>query len=501
MSSDALFNPNHLTVMIVDDQDPIRKGIKRILIQMGFGEVIECFDGEDALALVAKKPIDLIILDLYMRNISGFEVLDQVRNRDLASDLPIVIVTGEASKDEIVRVADHGADDYVLKPFQAADLEKKVVRTLNRYFSPSPLLKVIRAGDRAYLTSNFEKAQACFDAALKIDAESPRAAHGKALALEKLGRPEEALQLLREALKKNHSYHKLYGAMADIFLKQNKARDAVDALKRELEINPKQPNRQAQLGRLMLRDGDAMGAVDHFRLVLQTDAKHAASLMGMGQAFALADNLDKALYYFKRVRRYHPTMTKALEAGIKCAIAAGDLKKAELFLKDEKSTHPDRGDTYVLLAMFLLKAERDDDAMVVVGELLEVDPESQQGHRLMAMVMLKRGDFPKAIMALENAAKIAPSAEIFCAMAEAYLSMEKIPEAADAATKAVSMNPTSPQAFLLLADVHHRSQQWIKSAHLYRKAAILGADPAKCQIEAKDCMNRAASRRRSRLAS
>lgn len=501
MASDSLFNPNNLSVMIVDDQDPIRKGIKRVLVQMGFGEVIECFDGDEALRIIAKRPVDLVILDLYMRNVSGFEVLDQVRNRDLASDMPIIIVTGEASKDEIVRVADHGADDYVLKPFQAADLEKKVVRTLNKYFSPSPLLKAIRAGDREFFKESFEKAHAYFDAALKMDETSPRAAHGKALALSKLKQDESALLLLRETLKKNHSYHKLYGAMADIFLKQSKNQEAIESLKKELEINPKQPNRQLQLARLLLREGDALGAVERFRAVLQNDGKHAIALMGMGQAFALAENLDKALYYFKRVRRYHPTMTKALEAGVKCAVAAGEPKKAELFLKDEKASHPDRSDAYVLLAMFMIKMERDDEALAVIGELIGMDPESQQGHRLIAMIMLKRGDYPRAIASLEEAARIAPSAEIFCAMAEAHLNMDKVQDAGEAATKAVSLNPTSPQAFLVLANVHQRSQQWIKGAHLFRKAATLGADPQKCAHEAKDCMNRAAMRRRSRLAS
>lgn len=501
MTSDALFNPASLSVMIVDDHDPIRKGIKRILLQMGFAEVHECFDGDEALRLLAKRPVDLIVLDLFMRNVSGFEVLDQVRDRDLGSDVPVIIVTGEASKDEIVRVADRGADDYVLKPFQAADLEKKVVRALNKYYSPSPLLKALRAGDREFFKGDYSKAYACFEAALKIDEASPRAAHGKALAMEKLGRDNDALRLLHDTLKTNSSYHRLYGAIADIYLKLGKHLEGVDALTRELVINPKQPHRQQQLARLLLKDGDAMGAVDHFRAVLKSDAKNPAALMGMGQAFAMADNLDKALYYFKRTRRYHPTMTKALEAAIKVAVAAGDPKKAELLLKDEKMSHPDRADTYILLAMFMMRMDRDDDAMGVITELLVLDPESQQAHRLIAMIALKRQDYTRALAALVNASKIAPSAEIFCAMAETYMHLDKVQDAVDAGTKAIALNPTNPQPFLTLADVHQRSQQWIKAAHLYRKAASLGADSQKCTQEFKDCMHRAALRRRARLAS
>ncbi len=501
MSNDATYNPQNVTVLIVDDHDPIRKAIKRVMIGMGFTDIVEAFDGDEALRILAKKPIDFVVLDLYMRNVSGFVVLEAVRKRDVGADIPVLVVTGEASKDEIVRVADMGADDYVLKPFQAGDLEKKVQKTLTKFFSPTPLLKTVRKAERCFLAGEFDKAREGFEAALKIDAESVRAALGRALSLEKLGREDEAVQILRLTLKKNHSYHKLYGAIADIFLKKNLVRDAVEALKNELQINPKQPARQAQLAKLLLKEGDAMGAVDHFRVVLQDDPKHLIALMGMGQAYSIADNLDKALYYFKRVRRYHPNNTKSLEAALKCAVAANEPRKAELFLKDEKSTHPGRSDTYILLAMFLMKYEREDEAMNTINELIENDPENAQAYRLKSSILLKRADFQGAVNVLLEAAKVGPSADIFCALTEAYMGLQKPQEATDAANKAISMNPANGQAFYLLADVHARSQQWVKAALLFRKAESLSYAPERCAAQAIECMQKASIRRRTRLAS
>ena len=499
MPSEALFNPENLTILVVDDHDPIRKGIRRIALSMGFSEIVECFDGEDALKVLQEKPVDLVILDLFMRTVSGFDVLEQIRNRDLASDIPIIVVTGEASKDEIVRVADMGADDYVLKPFQANDFEAKVIKTLNKFYSPPPLLKAIRRAERFFVAEDFPKALQAFDKALEIDADSARAAHGKALTLARTGDDEQAVRVILDALRKNHSYHKLYGALANLYLRRNHVKDAIEAFRRELSINPKQPSRQTQLARLLLKEGDPMGAMEHFRTVLQDDPKHAIALMGMGQAFATADNLDKALYYFKRVRRYHPGNSKSLDFAVRACFAAGDPKKAEIFLKDERQAHPDKIDSYILLVQLLLKQDRDDEAFTVAGDLMAREPENGHAFRLKAMVLMKRQDYAGALAALDEAAKIAPSGEIFCAIAEACIAAKKFAQACEAAAKAITLAPTSAWAFTLLAEGHQNVQQWLKAAILYKKAIALGGNREQCLAEIKDCLGRANGRRKQRL--
>lgn len=500
--ADQLYNPSSLCVLIVDDHDPIRKGIKRILQSMGFGEIVECFDGEDAMKMLQKKPIDIVILDLFMRNVSGFEVLEYIRHRDMGSDVPVIVVTGEASKEEIVKVADRGAEDYLLKPFQASDLEKKITRTLNGYYSPTPLLRALRKAERFYIGDEFKSALEGFDIALKLDKASARAMNGRALTLDRMGRPDDAVKMLHESIRTNHSYYKNHGALADILLRQNKNKDAIDAMRRELEINARQPERHIQLAKLLLKEGDAMGAVDHYRVALQEDPKRLGALMGMGHAYALADNLEKAIYYFKRVRRYHPTATKALEAAVRCCLAANDPKKAELLLKDEKSAHPDRADAYLLLATLFVKQDREDEAMAIANELLERDATSTAAMRIKATIYMKRGDYASALTVLESAAKIAPSTEILACMGEALIALTKIPEAMDALHKALALNPDSHYALVLLGDAHKRSQQWLKGMLIYKRALQLGASKERCQMEIRTCQEQVMQRRtRPRVAS
>jgi two-component system chemotaxis response regulator CheY len=179
--SEKNFNPASLSVLLVDDHDPIRKSLRRVIESMGFQNIFECTGGIDAIKLLGKNPIDLIISDLFMRQGSGFELLEFVRNREICADIPVLIVTGEASKEEIVKVADLGAEDYLLKPFQTNDFEKKVTRILNKYFSPSPLLQIQRRAERHFLEGHYKDALRDYDQAVTLDSQSPRTSHGKAL--------------------------------------------------------------------------------------------------------------------------------------------------------------------------------------------------------------------------------------------------------------------------------------------------------------------------------
>ena len=79
MTESSAYNLAEIKAVIVDDQDPIRKAMKRILASMGIVNIIECFDGKEALKELSRHPdIDLILIDIYMRKVNGFDVLHYI---------------------------------------------------------------------------------------------------------------------------------------------------------------------------------------------------------------------------------------------------------------------------------------------------------------------------------------------------------------------------------------------------------------------------------------
>ena len=123
------YDPN-MRVLVVDDFATMRRIVKNILRQLGFNNVVEADDGTTAWEVLNKDKIDFIVSDWNMPNMDGLELLKTIRADGAMSALPVLMVTAEAKKENIIAAAQAGASGYVVKPFTAATLEEK----LNKIF-------------------------------------------------------------------------------------------------------------------------------------------------------------------------------------------------------------------------------------------------------------------------------------------------------------------------------------------------------------------------------
>lgn len=124
-------DPN-LKVLVVDDFATMRKIEKNILGQLNIKNVDEADDGATALPKVQQNHYDVILLDWNMPQMSGLEFLKAVRADPNTKNVPIIMVTAEALKDNIIAAAQAGVNDYVVKPFTAAVLEEKLKKVLKK---------------------------------------------------------------------------------------------------------------------------------------------------------------------------------------------------------------------------------------------------------------------------------------------------------------------------------------------------------------------------------
>ncbi|HEX7504165.1 MAG TPA: response regulator [Syntrophales bacterium] len=116
----------NLKILIVDDFATMRKVIRNLLKQGGFENIVEAEDGVAALKVLESQKIDFIISDWNMPNMSGLELLKAVRGSDDLKDLPFLMVTAEALKDNVVAAVKAGVSNYIVKPFTAEVLNEKI---------------------------------------------------------------------------------------------------------------------------------------------------------------------------------------------------------------------------------------------------------------------------------------------------------------------------------------------------------------------------------------
>lgn len=113
-----------MKVLVADDSGIMRKIIIRSLNAVGVNEIVEAADGQEAIDAYKNEPVDLILTDWNMPNKSGLDVVTEIRA--MGSSVPIIMVTTEAQKSQVIAAIQAGVNDYLTKPFEADDLRAKL---------------------------------------------------------------------------------------------------------------------------------------------------------------------------------------------------------------------------------------------------------------------------------------------------------------------------------------------------------------------------------------
>ena len=115
-----------LRFLIVDDFSTMRRIVRNLLKESGFSDADEADDGVAALQKLRNGKFDFVVTDINMPNMNGFQLLAEIKGDDKLKHLPVLMVTAEARKEDIVMAAQQGAAGYIVKPFTKATLEDKV---------------------------------------------------------------------------------------------------------------------------------------------------------------------------------------------------------------------------------------------------------------------------------------------------------------------------------------------------------------------------------------
>ncbi len=121
-----------MKILVVDDFATMRRIIKNLLKDLGFSNIAEADDGQTALPILQKGGIDFLITDWNMPGMQGIDLLKNVRADANLATLPVLLVTAEAKKDQIIEAAQAGVNGYIVKPFNAATLKEKIDKIFAR---------------------------------------------------------------------------------------------------------------------------------------------------------------------------------------------------------------------------------------------------------------------------------------------------------------------------------------------------------------------------------
>lgn len=121
-----------LKVLIVDDQNSVRQMTRMILEEIGVRTVHEADNGKNAMAIAAIQPLDLVISDFNMPEMDGIEFLRAMRGHPMSRKVPFILLTGRGDRELVVKAAQAGANNYLIKPFTSAILREKIEQVMGK---------------------------------------------------------------------------------------------------------------------------------------------------------------------------------------------------------------------------------------------------------------------------------------------------------------------------------------------------------------------------------
>ena len=122
----------NMKILVVDDFPTMRRIVRNLLKELGYSNVDEAEDGAAGLARLRGGGFDFVITDWNMPNLDGLSMLQQIRADAALAHLPVLMVTAESKKENIIAAAQAGANGYVVKPFTAATLDEKLTKILEK---------------------------------------------------------------------------------------------------------------------------------------------------------------------------------------------------------------------------------------------------------------------------------------------------------------------------------------------------------------------------------
>ena len=245
---------HEMTVLIVDDIITMCKWIHRMMRVIGYGQTfLYAHNGKEALNILQKEPIDLVLLDYKMPGMSGAEVLSHIREDRNLRDIPVIMVTAQAYQDYVAEAAESEIDAYILKPLTIKLLEKKVSFVVEKANNPPPMVehlkKAINLEDEGDIDAAVEEAKL----AMEAEPSSSRPVRDLGYYCFKKNDLKEAEKWLLKAAEMNYLDVFAFHYLGELYLKANDIEKAQHYFEKAMRISPRHLIRGINFGKTLVQ--------------------------------------------------------------------------------------------------------------------------------------------------------------------------------------------------------------------------------------------------------
>lgn len=284
---------NEMTVLIVDDLPSMTKFVHKMMRTVGFGnDFFFAHSGREALDILHKEEIDLVLLDYNMPEMSGSEVLSRIREDRLLRDTPVIMITAEAYSDFVAEIGESEVDAYILKPITAHVLAEKISGVIEKINDPPPMIYHLKRA-RAFEDENdLDSAIGEAQLAMEANPHVTRPIRELGYYHYKKNELEEAEKYLLQAVSMNELDVFAFHYLGEICLKQKRIEKAAYYLDKAMKISPRHVERGFNFAKILVQMKMIKKAVHIFDKTLELSGS-TPELKEEIIDFCLENNIDE----------------------------------------------------------------------------------------------------------------------------------------------------------------------------------------------------------------
>ena len=375
---------NEMTVLIVDDIITMCKSIRNMMRVIGYGKkFFYANNGKEALKILQKEPIDLVLLDYNMPGMTGAEVISHIREDRNLRDLPVIMVTAEAYQDYVAEAAESVIDAYILKPLTIKVLKEKISIVVEKANNPPPMFYHLKKARDYEDEGDIDGAVMEAKLAMEANPNSSRPIRDLGYYYFKKDNLKEAERWLLKAAEMNYMDVFAFHYLGELYLKLNDIEKAQYYFEKAMRISPRHLSRGINFGKTLVQMKMITRAIEVFDKALKL-SESTLELREEIADFCIKEGASEyAAKLLESIIREKPDRTNLFFKLGKALENSGDIKKAVTYLVRASGADKENIEIKIHLAKDYLTLEKPIFAEKVLKGTLKLNPNHKEAKELL----------------------------------------------------------------------------------------------------------------------
>lgn len=377
-----------MSIAIVDDIESMCKSIRGMLKILEIGDkFFYGFNGKEALDIVKEHKIDLLIMDWNMPVMNGLEALGYIRDIERLRDLPVVMITAEASREMVAQAAESEIDAYILKPLTVKALGDKISWLIDNINNPPPMFVHLKKARIYKEKGDVESALEEMKAAMNADPSSSRPPRDMGLFYMEQHDHVSAEKYLLKAAGMNRYDVFAFHHLGELYLIKDNIDLAARYFDKAMQISPRHVARGIYFAKALIKKGNSEKAVKVFDKALTLSANDPDLMEDVANFCMVNEVHDYAIRSFESILKKHPKRTDIMmKIGVLLTKIGKTNEALDYFFRVEER-EPQNLDVKFHMAHGFIDIDQVYRAEKALRDVLAIDPDNTKAREILKTLL------------------------------------------------------------------------------------------------------------------